>query len=206
MKMDKAEVLKKIHETKIVPVIRADSNDEARKLIDAILAGGINIIEITMSVPGAVQLIDTLSAEFQNTTVIGAGTVLDEKTTRNCISAGAKFIISPMFSAEIIKICRESNVAAMPGALTPTEIFAAWKSGADVVKVFPISATGGVSYIKAVKSVLSEIKLMPTGGVNLQNIAEFIKAGVFAVGIGSDLADVKALRKFGAEIMVLLGI
>ncbi len=185
--MEKLKVLKKIKEVGIIPVIRTTSADEARSVSEAILAGGINILEITMTIPGAVELIEKLAQELNNDTIIGAGTVLDIETARKCIEAGAKFIVSPIFDAKIVSLCNQSSITVMSGALTPTEIFTAWQSGADLVKVFPASATGGASYLKAVKAVFPHIELVPTGGVNLENATDFIEAGAFVIGIGGEL-------------------
>jgi 2-dehydro-3-deoxyphosphogluconate aldolase/(4S)-4-hydroxy-2-oxoglutarate aldolase len=185
--MKKAEVLEKIKEVGIIPVIRIESANEARRVIEAILAGGINILEITMTIPNAVELIGNLARELNDKAIIGAGTVLYVETAQKCIEAGAKFIVSPIFDANIVSFCNQSSIAVMSGALTPTEIFTASQNGADLVKVFPAGAMGGASYLKAVKAVFPHIELVPTGGVNLENAAGFIEAGAFAVGIGREL-------------------
>ena len=148
-----------------------------------------------MTVPGAVRLIEDLARRFGSEAVVGAGTVLDPETARACILAGAKFVVSPSTNASTIACCRRYGVPIMPGALTPTEVVAAWEAGADMVKVFPCSAVGGASYIKALKAPLPQIDLIPTGGVNLQTAADFIKAGSTALGVGADLVDLKALRE-----------
>ncbi len=192
--MNKAHVINQIRETGIVPVIRAASEDEARKLIEAILAGGISIFEVTMTVPNAVSLIKSLVADFGDKAIIGAGTVLDVAAAQNCLAAGAKFIVSPALNSKVIEICRQANAAIFPGALTPTEIVAAWQAGADAVKIFPANAVGGANYLKAIKAPLPQIELMPTGGVTLATIGDFIRAGAIAVGVGSDLADIQAIR------------
>lgn len=185
--MKKAEVLQKIKEVGIIPVIRTKSADEAQSVIKAILAGGINILEITMTIPDAVELIGKLTQELNNEVIIGAGTVLDVEAAQKCIEAGARFIVSPIFDAKIVSLCNQSSIVVISGALTPTEIFTAWQNGADLVKVFPVSAVGGASYLKAVKAVFPHIELVPTGGVNLENATSFIEAGAFAVGIGGEL-------------------
>jgi 2-dehydro-3-deoxyphosphogluconate aldolase/(4S)-4-hydroxy-2-oxoglutarate aldolase len=185
--MEKLKVLKKIKDVGIIPVIRTKSADEARSVSGAILAGGINILEITMTIPNAVELIENLAQELNNEAIIGAGTVLDIETAQKCIEAGAKFIVSPIFDAKIVSLCNQSSIVVISGALTPTEIFIAWNSGADLVKVFPASAMGGASYLKAVKAVFPQIEIVPTGGVNLENATDFIEAGAFAVGIGGEL-------------------
>jgi len=197
--MNKAQIIGQIREIGIVPVIRAASEDEARKLIETILAGGISVFEVTMTVPNAVSLIKSLVADFGDKAIIGAGTVLDAAAAQNCLAAGAKFIVSPALNLTVIEICRQANTAVFPGALTPTEIVAAWQAGADAVKIFPANAVGGANYLKAIKAPLPNIELIPTGGVTLATIGDFIRAGAFAVGVGSDLADVQAIRAGESE-------
>ena len=192
--MTKSEVIEKIKEIGILPVIRADSADEARQVIEAIKSGGITTIEITMTVPNAIDLIADLSKSDADI-LIGAGTVLDVENARKCVEAGAKFIISPALNLETIKFCNEREIVVMPGALTPTEVVVAWQAGADFVKVFPASAVGGASYLKSLKAPLPHIKLIPTGGASLKNAAEFFRAGAEAVGVGADLVDLQALRE-----------
>ena len=193
--MDKAQVIKTIKDTGIIPVVRATSADEAMRAIDAIRAGGISVLEITMTVPGAVALIETVSKRYGSEALVGAGTVLDAKTAQACISVGARFVVSPSLDFETISTCKKSDVAVMPGALTPTEVVQAWKAGADLVKVFPAGAVGGPSYIKSLKAPLPQIDLVPTGGVSLKTAGDFIKAGASALGVGADLVDIKAIRE-----------
>jgi 2-dehydro-3-deoxyphosphogluconate aldolase/(4S)-4-hydroxy-2-oxoglutarate aldolase len=193
--MSKTAVLQRIREVGIVPVVRAESADEAGRAIAAIMAGGVPVLEITMTVPGAVPLIADLCHRFGQDAVVGAGTVLDPETARACILAGAQFVVSPATNVATIACCRRYGVPIMPGALTPTEVVTAWEAGADMVKVFPCSALGGASYIRALKAPLPQIDLIPTGGVNLQTAADFIKAGSTALGVGADLVDLKALRE-----------
>src|SRR5215207_5239445 len=192
--MSKDEVIKKIVDCGVMPVVRAASPDEAKAVIKAIIAGGVTTIEVTMTVPGAVGLIAELSAEYQDEILIGAGTVMDPETARDCIAAGARFIISPALNFDTIVYCNEVETVVMPGALTPTEVVNAWGAGADFVKVFPAGAMGGASYLKSLKAPLPHIKLIPTGGVSQTTAADFIRAGASAVGVGSDLADLQALR------------
>jgi 2-dehydro-3-deoxyphosphogluconate aldolase / (4S)-4-hydroxy-2-oxoglutarate aldolase len=199
--MAKAEIMKRILGTGIVPVVRARSADEALRVVDAILAGGIDIIELTMTVPGAPQVIEQLTRRFGSDVVVGAGTVLDLDAARTCISAGAAFVVSPMLDEPTVEHCRAEGIAVMPGALTPTEVVRAWKAGADVVKVFPCGAVGGASYIKALKAPLPQIDLMPTGGVSLKTAAEFIQAGACALGAGADLVDLVLLREGKADLI-----
>lgn len=193
--MNKAEVIQTIRDVGIIPVVRAQSADEAMKAIDAIREGGISILEITMTVPGAVGVIEQVSARCGADAVVGAGTVLDGETARACILAGARFVVSPSLNVETIEVCRRYGIAVMPGALTPTEVVQAWSAGADFVKVFPAGAVGGASYIKSLKAPLPQIELVPTGGVSLKTAADFIKAGASALGVGADLVDVKAIRE-----------
>lgn len=193
--MDKTAVLETIRNIGIIPVVRAQSAEEAMMAIDAIREGGISILEITMTVPGAVGVIEEISNRYGNEALVGAGTVLDGETARACISAGARFVVSPSFNPETVAVCRERGVAVMPGALTPTEVVQAWTAGADFVKVFPAGAVGGASYIKALKAPLPQIELIPTGGVSLKTAADFIKAGASALGVGADLVDLKAIRE-----------
>ncbi|HEX7333446.1 MAG TPA: bifunctional 4-hydroxy-2-oxoglutarate aldolase/2-dehydro-3-deoxy-phosphogluconate aldolase [Pyrinomonadaceae bacterium] len=190
--MNKSEVLKQIKDTGVIPVVRATTADEAMRAIEAIREGGIAVLEITMTVPGAIGVIEAVCARFGNEALVGAGTVLNAETAKACISAGAQFIVSPALNMEMIAYCREQDVAIMPGALTPTEVVNAWNAGADFVKVFPAGAVGGASYLKALKAPLPQIELVPTGGVTLKTAADFIKAGAAALGVGTDLVDVKA--------------
>ena len=191
--MNKHDVLATIREVGIVPVIRAESPEAAGRAIEAIRAGGVPILEITMTVPGAVGLIEEMARKYGKDAVVGAGTVLDPETARACILAGARFVVSPSLNLETIACCRRYGVAVLPGALTPTEVVAAWQAGADMVKVFPAGALGGASYIKALKAPLPQIDIVPTGGVSLKTAADFIKAGATALGVGADLVDPQAL-------------
>jgi 2-dehydro-3-deoxyphosphogluconate aldolase/(4S)-4-hydroxy-2-oxoglutarate aldolase len=148
-----------------------------------------------MTVPGAVKVIETVSARYGGEALVGAGTVLDAETAQACISAGARFVVSPALDVETISACRLLNVAVMPGALTPTEVVQAWKAGADFVKVFPAGSVGGANYIKSLKAPLPQIDLIPTGGVSLTTAGDFIRAGASALGVGTDLVNLKAIRE-----------
>lgn len=199
--MSKREVLDKIREAGVMPVIRADSAETALQIAEAILDGGIDCLEITMTVPNALQVIKTLDEKFGGRAMIGAGTVLDAAMAEGCLAAGAKFIITPYLNVEIIEFCNRAETVICAGALTPTEIYTAHRAGADCVKVFPASAMGGASYLRAVRAPFPQIKLVPTGGVNLDNIGEFFAAGAFGVGVGGELASGKLLAAKGrAEI------
>jgi len=189
----------RIREIGIVPVVRATSAAEALDAVEAIRAGGIPILEITLTVPGAIQIIADLTNRLGDDALIGAGTVLDADTARACIDAGARFIVSPSLDIPTIETCRALDVPIFPGALTPTEVVTAWKAGATAVKVFPANALGGPTYLKSLKAPLPQIELIPTGGVSLKNAADFIAAGAMALGVGADLVDLASLRSDDAN-------
>jgi len=193
--MNKSEVLNKIREIGVVPVVRASSADEALRVVDAIREGGVPVLEITMTVPGAVQVIEEIVKRHGNDVLVGAGTVLDPETARACILAGAQFVVSPALNLDTIEMCRRYSIGIMPGALTPTEVITAWQAGADVVKVFPCGAMGGASYLKSLKAPFPQVELIPTGGVSLKTAADFIAAGAMALGVGADLVDTKAIKE-----------
>ena len=199
--MTKAEVMQRLRDTGIIPVVRAESAEQAMRAVDAVKAGGVEIVEVTMTVPGAVQLIEQLADRYGHEALIGAGTVLDPQSARDCIQAGAQFIISPALNEATIDACRAKDIVVLPGALTPTEVFRAWAAGADAVKVFPAGAVGGASYLKSLKAPLPQIELVPTGGVSLKTAADFIKAGAMALGVGADLIDLAALRDGHEELI-----
>lgn len=198
--MSKATVLKQLQELGLVPVLRASSVDAALKLAEAIAAGGVTALEITMTVPGAIRVMRELS-EKRPDILIGAGTVLDPETARACILEGAKFVVSPALNLKTIEMCHRYSVAVLPGALTPTEVVTAWEAGADVVKIFPASAMGGAKYLTALKGPLPQVDMIPTGGVSLATAEEFLKAGAFALGVGSDLVDTKAMAEGRGEVI-----
>jgi 2-dehydro-3-deoxyphosphogluconate aldolase/(4S)-4-hydroxy-2-oxoglutarate aldolase len=199
--MKKEDVLKCIRKIGLLPVLRAKSADEALALAEAIEAGGVTALEVTMTVPNAIEVIHKLVKQTEGRILIGAGTVLDAETARACMLAGAAFIVSPSLNVKTIEVCRRYSVPVMPGALTPTEVLTAWEAGADVVKVFPCSALGGASYLKALKAPLPQIELIPTGGVSLATAAEFLAAGAFALGVGGDLVNPKAIAEGKPEII-----
>ena len=199
--MDRTQVIKQIEEIGLVPVVRASSSDEAMRVIDAINEGGVSVLEITMTVPGAVRVIEEVAKKYGSAATVGAGTVLDPETARTCILAGAQFIVSPSLNLDTIAMCRRYSVPVMPGALTPTEVVTAWSAGADFVKIFPCGSVGGASYIKNLKGPLPQIRFIPTGGVSLKTAADFIKAGSSALGVGTDLVDVKAIRAGDARVV-----
>lgn len=199
--MTRQDVVRTIGEVGLVPVVRAQSADEAIRVTDAIREGGVNVLEITMTVPGALGVVEELARRFGEDVLLGAGTVLDAETARACILAGARFVVSPALDLGTIEMCRRYSVAVMPGALTPTEVLTAWTAGADVVKVFPCGALGGASYIKSLKAPLPHVELIPTGGVSVKTAAEFIQAGAFALGVGADLVDTKAVGEGNAKVV-----
>jgi len=186
--MDKSRVLETITKNKLVPVIRTATIDNARWAVEVLAEAGIHVFEITLTIPDAAELIREFSASKPDL-LIGAGTVLTADQARASSDAGAKFIVSPIFEKRVVEFCNKNEICVMPAGLTPTEIYNAWQSGADVVKVFPCGAVGGASYIKAIQSVFPEIRLMPTGGVNIDTAKSFLDAGAIAIGIGSDLID-----------------
>lgn len=186
------EVLEAVERAGIVAVIRIKEPERLKAVVDAISEGGVRVLEVTMTVPGAVKLIADLAPRMPAGFLLGAGTVVDAETAREVIDAGARFIVSPVFRQEVIDACHARDVSAMPGCFSPTEILNAWDGGADVVKVFPATALGP-GYIKDVRAPLPQVKLMPTGGVTLDNAGDWIRAGAVAVGVGTSLLDSKAI-------------
>ncbi len=188
------DALKGILETKVIAVIRMAEADKLRKVVEAISRGGIRAIEITMTTPGACDAIRTLAVEKPEAALIGAGTVLDVRTAEEVIRAGADFVVSPVLDPDVVRICRDSDVFVAPGAFSPTEILAAWRLGADVVKVFPATSLGP-KFFKDIKGPLPHVRLMPTGGVTIGNAREFLAAGACCVGIGTALLDKELIAR-----------
>jgi 2-dehydro-3-deoxyphosphogluconate aldolase/(4S)-4-hydroxy-2-oxoglutarate aldolase len=182
--MTKEEILQRIEKSGVVPVIRAKSADEALRIVENAYENGIDVFEITMTVPDAFGVIKTIAEKYGEKVLIGAGTVLDEKSADESLKAGAKFIVTPCLIKTVIEFCNKHETLICAGALTPTEVFEAWQTGADVVKIFPASAVGGSSYIKALKAPFPEIRLMPTGGLKAENLDEYREAGAIAIGVG----------------------
>jgi len=199
--MDKVVVLDSLATSFLIPVLRAPSVEIALALATAIAESGVKVLEITMTIPGALQVIRTLAKE-QPDILIGAGTVLDPETAQTCILEGARFIVSPALNVNTIEMCQRHAVPVFPGALTPTEILTAWLAGADAIKVFPAGALGGPTYLASLKGPFPQIKLMPTGGVNLANAADFLRAGAFALGVGTDLVNLDAIKTGRPEIII----
>jgi len=192
--MTREEVRKKIVAIGIVPVVRAASSQQAMHAAEAVCAGGIPIVEITMTVPGAIDVIAQLAKSVGKDVLVGAGTVLDADAAERCIDAGAEFLVSPGFELATVQAAKQQGKLMMAGALTPTEVIAAWKAGSDFVKIFPCGAVGGAKYIKSLKAPLPEVPMIPTGGVNLDTAADFIRAGADALGIGGELVSAAALQ------------
>jgi 2-dehydro-3-deoxyphosphogluconate aldolase/(4S)-4-hydroxy-2-oxoglutarate aldolase len=200
--VDKQKVRSRIEEIGIVPVVRASSSREARIAAEAVCKGGIPIVEITMTVPGAIEVIRELTKSAGSEILIGAGTVLNADDARRCLDAGAQFLVSPGFNRATVEFATRESKLIMAGALTPTEIIEAWTAGSDLVKVFPCGQVGGAKYIKALKGPLPQVPLVPTGGVNLSTAAEFIEAGAAALGIGGELVQAEALKSNKPELIV----
>jgi 2-dehydro-3-deoxyphosphogluconate aldolase/(4S)-4-hydroxy-2-oxoglutarate aldolase len=192
--MTKEQVSRRLIEIGIVPVVRASSPHQARAAAEAVCAGGIPIAEVTMTVPGAIEVIAELVKSMGTEILVGAGTVLDAETARRCLDAGAEFLVSPGFDLATVKLANSDRKVMMAGALTPTEVINAWKAGADFVKIFPCGNLGGPKYIKALKGPLPQVPMVPTGGVNLDTAADFIRAGAVALGIGGELVSAAALK------------
>jgi 2-dehydro-3-deoxyphosphogluconate aldolase/(4S)-4-hydroxy-2-oxoglutarate aldolase len=200
LKMSRVETLLKVKESPVIAVIRMNDTTKLMKVIDALSDGGVKFLEITFTTPNALNVIEEVSKKVSSDFVVGAGTVLDPETARAAILAGAKFIVSPALNLETIKMAHRYDVMMVPGAFTPTEILSAWDYGADIVKVFPATALGP-KYFKDVKGPFPQLRLMPTGGVSVDNAGEFIKAGAYAVAAGTDLLDKEAIANDKFEII-----
>jgi 2-dehydro-3-deoxyphosphogluconate aldolase / (4S)-4-hydroxy-2-oxoglutarate aldolase len=198
--MKKQDVRDQIERIGIVPVIRASTSQEARLAADAVCQGGIPIVEITMTVPGALEVISEL-AKTMPEVLVGAGTVLNKIMARQCADAGAQFLVTPGFDKATVVEAKKLGLLVMAGALTPTEVMAAWSSGADFVKVFPCGNVGGATYLKALKGPLPQVPLVPTGGVNLETATDYIRAGAAALGVGGELILKDALKARKAEVI-----
>jgi 2-dehydro-3-deoxyphosphogluconate aldolase/(4S)-4-hydroxy-2-oxoglutarate aldolase len=192
--MTKDDVRRRILEVGIVPVVRASTGPQAIQAAEAVCAGGIPIVELTMTVPGAIEVIAQLVKGMGNEVLIGSGTVLDADSARRSLDAGARFLVSPGFDPATVELANRAGVLIMAGALTPTEVITAWKAGSDFVKVFPCGNVGGAKYIKALKAPLPQVPMVPTGGVNLETAPDFLRAGSAALGIGGELISASALK------------
>jgi len=198
--MNRDVILRSILDIGVVPVVRTSSAESAIRAIEAVYRGGIRAAEITMTVPGAIKALEKLADAFGDKLVLGAGTVLDPETARICMLAGAQFFVTPALNLKTIEMAKRYSKIIMPGALTPTEIVAAWEAGADFVKVFPCGAMGGAKYIKALKAPLPHIEMVPTGGVSLETTAHFLRAGAAAVAVGGELIDAKTIEEGRYEV------
>ena len=192
--MGREKILDEILKRKVVAVLRIKEEEKLKKVIEAINKGGISVVEITMTVPNAIQLIEKMSKELDKNILLGVGSVLNKSIAEDAIKAGAKYVVSPVLKKEIIEASHKHDVPVMPGCFTPTEIQTAYESGADIIKVFPADVVG-MAFFKAILAPLPHLKLMPTGGVSLTNAGDWLKAGACAVGIGSALLDKKAIQE-----------
>jgi 2-dehydro-3-deoxyphosphogluconate aldolase/(4S)-4-hydroxy-2-oxoglutarate aldolase len=200
VKTDRAATVRAIEQYGIVAVIRLKDPARVRGVVDALAAGGVRVLEVTMTVPRAVDLIRELAPTMPDGFLLGAGTVTDAATARAVIDAGAAFIVGPVFRPEVIAACHDRDVPAIPGCFSPTEILAAHEAGADIVKVFPATALGP-TFVRDVRAPLPQVKLMPTGGVTIENAGEWIRAGAAAVGVGSALLDSRAIESGRFEVI-----
>jgi 2-dehydro-3-deoxyphosphogluconate aldolase/(4S)-4-hydroxy-2-oxoglutarate aldolase len=189
------DVLSMVRTIGIIPVIRASSADAAIRVIEALISGGLPVAEVTMTVPNAIEAIAAASRRFGGDVLLAAGTVTDGATARRAIDAGAEMIVSPCLVKEVIEVARNNDVAVVSGALTPTEILAAVMAGADLVKVFPANSFGGPAYLRALRGPFPDFELVPTGGVTLDNVGDFFRAGAAAVGVGGELVSRELLDK-----------
>jgi 2-dehydro-3-deoxyphosphogluconate aldolase/(4S)-4-hydroxy-2-oxoglutarate aldolase len=198
--MKKESILSAIIEIGIVPIVRTSTADSAYQAVEAIYRGGIRAAEVTMTVPGAVKVLEKLSDQFGDRMVLGAGTVLDPETARICMLAGAQFFVTPALNLKTIEMAQRYSRVICPGALTPTEVITAWQAGADFVKVFPCDNVGGAKYIKALKGPFPQVEMIPTGGVSLATAGDFLKAGATAVAVGGELVDAKTIKEGRYEV------
>jgi len=198
--MNRSEILSHITSTGVVAVIRMKDSRRLANVIEAVRLGGVKSIEITMTVPGAVEIIRGLVQSVPDDVLIGAGTVVDRETAIAVIDAGAEFVVGPVLDLQIIKVCAERDRVVIPGCFSPTEIHTAWRAGADIIKVFPATSLGP-KYFKDIRGPFPDIRLMPTGGVTIDNVGEWIAAGAVAVGIGSDLLDKKAIEEERYDVL-----
>jgi 2-dehydro-3-deoxyphosphogluconate aldolase / (4S)-4-hydroxy-2-oxoglutarate aldolase len=199
--MNKQQVRDRIMDIGVVPVVRASSAAQAQLAAQAVCEGGIPIVEITMTVPGAIEVIRDLCKNASGV-LIGAGTVLNAETAQRCLDAGAEFLVSPGLDIPTVEFAAREGTLMLAGALTPTEVITAWNAGSDLVKIFPCGQVGGAKYIKALKGPLPQVPMVPTGGVNLNTAAEFIEAGAAALGVGGELVQTEALKSGKPELIV----
>ena len=185
----------------LIPVLRARNAGQAHAVVQAMLAGGVTVVEVTMTVPGAVELLTELKREYGGQLLLGSGTVTTGDQAEATIEAGAEFVVSPSFHPAVIAVTKAHRKLSIPGALTPTEVITAWEAGADYVKIFPCSAMGGASYLRSLLAPFPHLKLIPTGGVTHRSAASFLEAGARALGVGSDLVNLAAIDQGAPEII-----
>ena len=193
--MNAKEIFSAITGSALVPVVRTSTSEQAIQAVEAIYRGGVRAAEITMTVPGAVRALEKVADRFGDKILLGAGTVLDAETARICMLAGAEFLVCPSLRPATIEMAKRYSKVVCPGALTPTEVLAAWEAGADAVKIFPCGNVGGAKYIKALKGPFPQIEMIPTGGVNLETVGDFLRAGACAVGVGGELVETRCLKE-----------
>ena len=193
--MSKIEQLKRVTDRGIVAVIRSRTSELLADVAEALLAGGVDVMEVTFTVPRPLRVLEQVADRIGDRVLLGAGTVLDAETARAAILAGAEFIVSPSTDLNVIGLCQRYDKPVMPGALTPTEVVHAWQAGADIVKVFPADSMGGARYLKALKAPLPQILMMPTGGVDLTTAADFLRAGACSLGVGGSLVEASAVEQ-----------
>lgn len=201
MAWSRESALTRIREVGVVPVVRTPLAEEAFRAAEAIIEGGVGIAEITMTVPNAIRVVERVAERYGDKVLLGAGTILDPETTRAALLAGASFIVTPSLDVRVIEVARRYSKVAIPGALSPTEVITAWQAGADLVKIFPAEPVGGAKYIKSLRGPFPDIPFVPTGGVNLQNTPDYIKAGAAAVAVGGELVDLKAVREGRLDVI-----
>ena len=202
MPWSKETALARIREVGIIPIVRTPSTDDAFRAAEAIVSAGIGIAEITMTVPDALRVLKGVAEKFGDEVLLGAGTVLDAEACDAAIAAGAQFIVSPSLQLDVIEAAQRQNIPCIPGALTPTEVVAAWRAGAAMVKIFPCGPAGGPAYIKALRGPLPNIEYVPTGGVTLETTPAYFRAGAAAVAVGGELVDLKALQAGKTDVIV----
>lgn len=198
--MQRNAILSSLVDIGVVAIVRTASSEQALRAVEAIYRGGIRAVEVTMTVPEAIRALEKLADQFGDQIVLGAGTVLDPETARMCMLAGAEFFVTPSLKLATIEMVKRYSKVILPGALTPTEVLTAWEAGADAVKIFPAGNMGGPKYIKALKGPLPHVEMVPTGGVNLETTAEFLRAGACAVAVGGELVDAKSCQQGNYQV------
>ena len=201
MSLCRENVLNRLREVGVVPIVRVSNPDDAFKAVEAVVAGGVPVVEITMGVPNALRVMEQVVEQFGESVLLGAGTVLDSETCRAALLAGAEFIVTPSLDVKVIETSRRYSKACIPGALTPTEIVTAWQAGADMVKVFPCGPVGGPNYLRSLRGPLPQIDFVPTGGIDLESTPDYIRAGAAAVAVGGELVSRKALQEGKTEVI-----